>query len=443
MLNAIVIISKALFNDRIPDAVIPVYFHYLIFLNVSWIVFAWLSRVYSENSIYSFEAFSRQTKHLYISWLCSIMIYLFFFRVTEISRTFIFFSLLIFGFSLLLNRLAYLGVREFFKESHHFTKRVLILGYNNVAKELAGKLERTINNTIVGFIEDPLNVKELSNYPIVGTLKETMEISQQLRINQIFSTLSPEQNIDIYELMQQAESKFINFRIIPDLSFFIKKNIYVEFFENMPMISLRGAPLEDIGNRIKKRMMDVIISLFALVFILSWLIPLIGLLIYLESPGPIFFSQLRSGKNNKSFRCLKFRSMKVNNDADRVQATKNDNRFTKIGKLIRKSSLDEFPQFINVLKGEMSIIGPRPHMLKHTEHYSKIVQQYMVRQFLKPGISGWAQVNGYRGEIHGNEQIIGRVECDIWYSENWSLWLDIRIMFLTVLGIFKGEKNAY
>jgi putative colanic acid biosynthesis UDP-glucose lipid carrier transferase len=135
--------------------------------------------------------------------------------------------------------------------------------------------------------------------------------------------------------------------------------------------------------------------------------------------------------------------MKVNNDADRVQATKNDNRFTKIGKLIRKSSLDEFPQFINVLKGEMSIIGPRPHMLKHTEHYSKIVQQYMVRQFLKPGISGWAQVNGYRGEIHGNEQIIGRVECDIWYSENWSLWLDIRIMFLTVFGIFKGEKNAY
>ncbi len=371
------------------------------------------------------------------------MIYLFFFRVTEISRTFIFFSLLIFGFSLLLNRLAYLGVREFFKESHHFTKRVLILGYNNVAKELAGKLERTINNTIVGFIEDPLNVKELSNYPIVGTLKETMEISQQLRINQIFSTLSPEQNIDIYDLMQQAESKFINFRIIPDLSFFIKKNIYVEFFENMPMISLRGAPLEDIGNRIKKRMMDVIISLFVLVFILSWLIPLIGLLIYLESPGPIFFSQLRSGKNNKNFRCLKFRSMKVNNDADRVQATKNDNRFTKIGKLIRKSSLDEFPQFINVLKGEMSIIGPRPHMLKHTEHYSKIVQQYMVRQFLKPGISGWAQVNGYRGEIHGNEQIIGRVECDIWYSENWSLWLDIRIMFLTVFGIFKGEKNAY
>ena len=173
------------------------------------------------------------------------------------------------------------------------------------------------------------------------------------------------------------------------------------------------------------------------------MIPLIGLLIYLESPGPIFFSQLRSGKGNKSFRLLKFRSMKMNSNADKVQATKNDPRLTKIGKFIRRTSLDEFPQFINVLKGEMSVVGPRPHMLKHTEDYSKIVQQYMVRQFLLPGISGWAQVNGYRGEIHGNEQIIGRVECDIWYSENWSLWLDIRIIFLTVYKILVGEKNAY
>lgn len=189
--------------------------------------------------------------------------------------------------------------------------------------------------------------------------------------------------------------------------------------------------------------MDVVISSFVVIFILSWLVPLVGLLIYLESPGPIFFSQWRTGKNNKSFKLIKFRSMKINKDADTLQAKKNDRRVTRVGRFLRKTSLDELPQFINVLKGEMSVIGPRPHMLKHTEDYSKIVDQYMIRQFVKPGISGWAQVNGFRGEIHGHEQIVGRVECDIWYAENWSLWLDVRIMFLTIFSVLKGQKNAY
>lgn len=444
MLNAIIMILKSFFGDKIPDTLIPVYLHYLFYLNASWVVLSWLSRVYSENHISSFEAFSKQTKQLYIIWLCAIMIYLFFYRKFELSRLFIILSLGIFGIGLMVNRFAYLIIREYFKESQLFKKRVLILGYNNVAKELAKKLEKTINNKIVGFIEDPANVRELSNYPIVGTLNQTMEICKQIEINQIFSTLSPEQNKDIYSLIQEAESRFITFKIIPDIStLFINKKVHVEFYENMLMLSLRGEPLEDVGNRLKKRVMDVVISSFVLIFILSWMIPLVGLLIYLESPGPIFFSQWRTGKNNKSFKLLKFRSMKINKDADTLQARKNDNRVTKFGRFIRKTSIDELPQFINVLKGEMSVIGPRPHMLKHTEDYSKIVDQYMIRQFVKPGISGWAQVNGFRGEIHGNEEIIGRVECDIWYAENWSLWLDVRIMFLTIFSVLKGEKNAY
>lgn len=163
----------------------------------------------------------------------------------------------------------------------------------------------------------------------------------------------------------------------------------------------------------------------------------------LESRGPVFFSQLRSGKNNKIFHCLKFRSMKVNKNSDLQQATKGDMRITRIGRFIRKTSLDEFPQFINVLKGEMSLVGPRPHMVKHTSDYSKIVDQYMIRHFLKPGITGWAQVNGYRGEITNPEQIKKRVSNDLWYLENWNVWLDIRIMFLTVYNVFRGESNAY
>jgi putative colanic acid biosynthesis UDP-glucose lipid carrier transferase len=185
-----------------------------------------------------------------------------------------------------------------------------------------------------------------------------------------------------------------------------------------------------------------VVSGLVTIFILSWLIPLLGLLIKLESKGPILFVQLRSGKNNKPFRCYKFRSMGENKDPS-VQATKNDMRVTKIGRFIRKSSLDEFPQFLNVLKGEMSIVGPRPHMLKHTEDFASKADEYMVRQFLKPGITGWAQVNGYRGEIRELVHIKKRVEYDLWYLENWSLWLDVRIMFLTVYNVFKGEENAY
>lgn len=436
-------ISRSLFSARISGAVVPMYFHYLIFLNVSWIVLAWFSRVYNIKSVSTFESFLKYTIQQFLLWVFAIMVYLFFYYNFELSRIFVISSLMLFGIGLSLNRCAYLATQAFFKENHHFLKRVLILGYNNVAKEITAKLEKSINSQIVGFIEDPANVQELTNYPIVGTLKQTVQICDTMQVNQIYSTLSPEQSKDIYDLMHEVECKFITFKIIPDLSLYIKRKVHVEFFDNKIMLSLRDEPLEDIGNRIKKRVLDVIISLFVVIFILSWMIPIVGLLIYMESRGPIFFYQWRSGKNNRSFILLKFRSMKINNVADQLQATKNDPRFTRIGKFLRRTSLDEFPQFLNVLKGEMSVVGPRPHMLKHTQDFSKIVNQYMVRQFLKPGISGWAQVNGYRGEIDGNEKIIGRVKCDIWYSENWSLWLDAKIMLLTIYRILVPSKEVY
>ena len=209
------------------------------------------------------------------------------------------------------------------------------------------------------------------------------------------------------------------------------------------MISMRNEPLEDLGNRIRKRLFDVVVSSLVAIFILSWLVPIIGILILLESRGPIFFIQERSGKDNKPFPCLKFRSMRVNKQSNEKQATKNDMRVTKIGKFLRRTSLDEFPQFLNVLKGDMSIVGPRPHMLKHTDEYSKLIGKYMVRQFLKPGITGWAQVNGYRGETLELKQMQKRVEHDLWYIENWSFFLDLKIMVLTVFNTLKGDDNAF
>jgi putative colanic acid biosynthesis UDP-glucose lipid carrier transferase len=219
--------------------------------------------------------------------------------------------------------------------------------------------------------------------------------------------------------------------------------MYIDYLKEIPIISLRKEPMEDWGNRILKRLFDIAVSLFAVVFILSWLIPLVSLLIFLESRGPIFFIQQRSGKNNRTFPCIKFRSMVQNKNANIQQAARNDSRITKIGKFLRRTSLDEFPQFLNVLKGDMSIAGPRPHMLKHTDEYSKLIGQYMLRQFVKPGITGWAQVNGFRGETKNVFQMQKRVEHDLWYLENWNLLLDIKIVFMTLFNVIKGEKNAF
>jgi exopolysaccharide biosynthesis polyprenyl glycosylphosphotransferase len=208
-------------------------------------------------------------------------------------------------------------------------------------------------------------------------------------------------------------------------------------------MTLRNEPLENIVNRFVKRLFDIGFSTLVFILFLWWFIPLIALIIKLTSKGPVFFIQERSGIKNKSFNVIKFRTMYVNDDAHYKQATKYDERITPIGKFLRSTSLDEMPQFINVLTGQMSVIGPRPHMLKHTEEYSKIIDKFMVRHLVKPGITGWAQVNGYRGETKEVEDMEGRVRADVWYIENWSFTLDIKIIILTIINLLRGEENAF
>ena len=192
-----------------------------------------------------------------------------------------------------------------------------------------------------------------------------------------------------------------------------------------------------------KRLFDIIFSLFIIIFVFSWLFPILAILIKLESKGPVFFIQVRTGRNNIHFKCYKFRSMRLNNDADKKQATRNDHRITRIGSFLRKTSLDELPQFFNVLIGDMSIVGPRPHMLHHTEEYSQLTDKFKTRNLLKPGITGWAQICGLRGEVANTEAMLKRVDADVWYLKNWSFLLDLKIIFLTFWITLKGDKNAY
>ena len=221
------------------------------------------------------------------------------------------------------------------------------------------------------------------------------------------------------------------------------KKLIFDNYDTIPILSLRKVPLKDNINKFFKRLFDIIISLMVIVFILSWLTPILALLIKSQSKGPVFFRQIRNGINYKEFYCYKFRSMVVNNDADKTQATRHDVRVTPLGKLLRKSSLDEMPQFINVLFGEMSVVGPRPHMTKENNKYNSTVQKYMLRHVIKPGITGYAQVNGFRGEVENESDIINRVKCDIYYLENWSLLLDVKIMFKTIINSIVGEDKAY
>ena len=443
-LNVVFFVSKLLFSEKVGLSEINSYIEFWAILNILWLVLSFICRTYASNTIINFEFFTRRTVQVFLLWVIAILFYLFFLRKFDISRFVIFIIFINFSLGLLFNRFLFLGIHYHFKTKDFLLKRILIVGYNSIAKKLETYLEEeAFNIKLVGFVEDEENVTELSKHPILSDISKTIQIAKELNVEEIFSTITPEQNKFIYKLMSMAEKEFIRFKIVPDLSFFVNKQVHIDYIRDMPILSMRSEPLVDVGNRLKKRALDLVVSFLVIVFILSWLLPLLGILILLESKGPVIFSQLRSGKNNKQFKCLKFRSMRINNDADDKQATRNDARITKIGKFIRKTSLDEFPQFINVFKGEMSLVGPRPHMIKHTSDYSKIVDNFLIRQFLKPGITGWAQVNGHRGEIKDSEAIKMRVLNDLWYLENWNIWLDIRIIFLTIYKVIKGDENTF
>jgi len=443
VLNLVFILTQLLLIKTLND-VSGSYFKYLIIVNITWLLLSFFLRGYTIAIIFNFDPFIKRSIQIYIAWIIIILFYLFFSRELTVSRFYIILTISGFGFGLLVNRFLYVGIFKYFSNSAFFAKKVLILGYNETAKKLANYFEQDGHNIqILGFIEDEENILELSHYPVLADIPQTLRIAKELKAQEIFSTITPEQNKDVYELMFESEKECIRFRIVPNLSSFIMREVHIEYYGDLPILSLRKEPLDDVGNRIKKRVLDFTLSLLVTIFILSWLVPIVGLIILLDSGWPIFFKQLRTGKNKKSFYCLKFRSMKPNKDADFKQATRNDNRVTSLGRFLRRTSLDEFPQFFNVLKGEMSLVGPRPHMIKHTTDYSKLVDEYMVRQFIKPGITGWAQINGYRGQITDSEQIKMRVNKDLWYLENWTFWLDIRILFLTIYYIFKGDKKAF
>jgi len=391
------------------------------------------------------------TFHNVFVQLCIVVIFFFAIHRTDNFQKFIYTYIGLLCVLIPLEKVLYRRLMSFLHYKGITEKKILIVGAGKTGMaffDIINK-QKHLGYKVVGFLDD--EAKPYLNGSYLGSLDKIDEYvsTNMTEFDEVVVALPNAANEKIKHIADIVGNHAVKLRIIPAYHELINSEYRISIFGEFPIITLRNEPLDDIHNRVNKRVFDTTFSLFVLVFVCSWLFPIIALAIILDSGGPVFFVQERWGRKNKKIKCYKFRSMYTHSkdvnekDGKYQQASKNDSRVTKVGRILRKTNLDEFPQFINVLIGEMSVIGPRPHPTPLNMESKQIIGNYLVRHLVKPGISGWAQVNGFRGETSDPKMMEGRVKCDIWYIENWSLWLDLRIVFLTVWKTFTGDKNAF
>jgi len=331
---------------------------------------------------------------------------------------------------------------------YYFLRKYRSLFGGNFRKVVLVGSEKNTAQLAEFFNENPdYGYKLVQSFALEGDKKAQIEACFSFvtkeQIDEIYCSMADLTNYQIDNFIDFSDNNLKILKFLPDNKEFFARNLKLDYYGYIPIVSLRNIPLDDTINQIIKRTFDIVFSLIIIVGVLSWLIPILAVFIKLESKGPVFFRQKRNGLNYHEFNCYKFRSMTLNEIADLEQVSKNDPRITKTGRLMRKTSIDELPQFFNVLLGDMSVVGPRPHMVSHTEMYAKRIDKFMVRHFIKPGITGLAQTNGFRGEVENDKDIIYRVKYDIFYMENWSILLDVKIIFMTLVNAIKGDIKAY
>ena len=417
----------------------------IIIYNAVWILVALMLQLYE---IHQLKRLDRILFNLFKAFSFNALIIsavLFSLKASEFSREHLYTTyFLLFGLIMFWRYLAIQLIKLYRKSGFNYS-RVIIVGGGEVAQQLNSYFhsDDVLGVRLVGVFSDTAISFDTKDGVVSGDLEALELFALKNDIDEIFYAMPLTYTKKIKDLIDFCDKYMIRLKIVPDFRGFLFKRVNIEFFDDVPVITLREEPLRDFVNRFLKRMFDLVFSISVILLVLSWLYPVIAILIKLTSKGPVLFTQLRSGVNNEEFVCYKFRSMSFSSDSDTKQATQGDARITRFGSFLRKSSLDEFPQFFNVLVGDMSIVGPRPHMLLHTEEYSELINKYMVRQLVKPGITGVAQVRGYRGETKELEDMEGRVRLDVWYIENWSLSLDINVIFQTIWNMFKGDEKAF
>ena len=422
-----------LFLDQSLFRVTPI----LVF-SALWIISAFITKFYE---VYRFTKLIRIISYIFYQLLLfSILVFAFFGAAQSptpgLSQTLVFLLYTFIIISLFKLTLFY-ALQSYRLGFGGNFRKTIIIGNDESVTELK---EFFLNQKELGY-ENRMTFK--FNHPSDLNLEECFDFILTRNIDEVYCSANELDESQISRLITFCENNFKILKFISKRGGLLSKKLKTDTYGLSTVQSLREMPLSNDFNTILKRTFDITFSLFIIIFLLSWITPIIGLIIKIESRGPVFFKQTRNGIKFREFTCYKFRSMIENNDADIQQATKNDKRVTKIGKILRKTSLDELPQFFNVLIGNMSVVGPRPHMIRENERYSKSVDKFMVRHFVKPGITGLAQVKGFRGEIETDEDIINRVKYDIYYLENWSLILDLNIVFLTTINFLTGQKKAY
>ena len=319
-------------------------------------------------------------------------------------------------------------------------RKVVVIGIDDSSKKIITLFNK---NKTLGYKYLGCFSNKIYNDKI-GSIEDSFQFIIDNSVDEIYCSLKELNSNTVSKIRSFSNSNNINLKLIPDSGKLYSKDQSIEFYDDtLVVLNVKKLPFEFNENYIIKRVFDFFLAVFVCLFIMSWLIPILWVLIKIESKGPAIFSQKREGIDGKQFICYKFRSMKLNNQADKVHAVENDNRVTRLGALMRKTSIDELPQFFNVLKGDMSVVGPRPHLPSLSSEYQKDVDDYLKRHLVKPGITGLAQVSGYRGEIKKKSDIKNRVRLDVFYIENWSFLLDVKIILMTVFNVFKGDENAY
>jgi putative colanic acid biosynthesis UDP-glucose lipid carrier transferase len=336
-------------------------------------------------------------------------------------------------------RVAVQMVLRKYRASGNNYQNAVIVGKGSTSPRLVDvlRIRKDFGINFLGYFDDQADCEQTQ-----GAIEDLFEKAPKMNVDLIYIHEKLEASL-VKRVIDFADENYIKVKMIPGKSLQLEKSLSFSRYGDFFVINVNDIPLDHPLNSIAKRVFDLAFASFVTVFILSWLIPLVGILIKMESRGPVFFIQKRNGLNNKVFNCLKFRSMTPNDYADSHQATKDDPRVTRIGAFLRNSSLDEMPQFLNVLMGSMSIVGPRPHTLPMNDTFRTQIERYNSRHKIKPGITGLAQVRGYRGEIENSFQIRSRVRLDYFYINNWSFLLDLEIMVKTVYELLFNRENAY
>ena len=417
-------------------------------LAVVWFIYAGASRLYDEfrSRDFGFELIAI-TKATVVQLFASIVV-LFFLKEDEISRFFVVVYATALLIGLTLEKFVLRQALEYLRRRGRNLRNLIIVGAGKVGRKFYDAIEANpqFGYNLVGFVDDARKTDLNGQY--LGRIEDLDKLIQEHQVRDIIIALPGRATEKVEQVIRTSEKHTIRVRIVPDYSKFISGKYSVSMFGRFPVISMREERINELHLRMLKGSFDILFTAILFVTLFWWLWPLIALAIKITSKGPVFFKQERWGRDNKLFYAYKFRSMiKTSSDVDEngkyQQAKKDDPRITRIGRFLRKTNMDELPQFWNVIKGDMSVVGPRPHPTPLNMESKDSVPLYMQRHLVKPGITGWAQVNGHRGETLTHAEMQKRVEHDMWYIENWSFGLDLRIIGMTVVQMFRGDPKAY